>query len=898
MRDNVLNAKTRLHEGLEHLRGRHCAGASGRTVCRDLAQLRDQTVLDLVNTALADLNATGADELSSEMALVAHGGSGRREVAPSSDVDLMILHTPAVADRMPPLADRLLRDVFDAGLMLGHSVRTIPQACRLAISDATICTSLIDARLLAGSTILFDRFQEQFARQVRQHVRKLLPEILRVRTEERIRYGETVFLLEPNVKRSRGALRDVQLLHWIGFTRYGPSRKAAVPIGLDGSPAPSGEHPPTIAALPAGFRYLAARGLLTDADLAALEAAREFLLWTRNELHFQSNRAQDVLSRAEQLRIAELRGYEPTAGMIPVEQFMRDYFRHTNAVSHAVDRISRQAQSRDSASQWATTLFGQQIEGGVRVGSGGLFADRQALAMLQRNLTEIMRLVGLGSTYNKPITPGTWEVIRREAARLPDTLPAAACARFVALLDRPARLASILHNLHDIGLLERFIPEYGHARGLLQFNQYHKYTVDEHCLRAVEFACDLAVDHGPLGRVYRTIAEKHVLHLALLLHDLGKGHLEDHCELGRHIAESAALRLGLKGHEAEQLRFLVARHDLMNHLAFRRDTSDERLVVRFSIQAGTPELLKMLYVHTAADLAAVGPGVLDGWKIEVLTELYHRAMQHLAGDSAVTTAGEQFTARRQAVSAALGVSADPWFAQRLDTLPEAYLLQTQPGQVAADLRALRATPAGSATAVGRYVPETRSVVYTVYTSEDVVPGIFHRLCGALTSHGLEIRAAQINTLADKLVLDRFWVVDPDYADEPPPHRIDAINRSLVGVLTDALAEASPTFRRMWGGNDAPPITARRARSRVQTDNTTSDRYTILDVFTHDRTGLLYAVTRVLFKLGLSVWHAKIGTHLDQVVDVFYVTDTDNRKITDPARLQEIHDRLVEVLVDS
>ncbi|MDZ7619937.1 MAG: [protein-PII] uridylyltransferase, partial [Patescibacteria group bacterium] len=419
-----------------------------------------------------------------------------------------------------------------------------------------------------------------------------------------------------------------------------------------------------------------------------------------------------------------------------------------------------------------------------------------------------------------------------------------------------------------------------------------------HCLRAVEFTCDLATDHGPLGRVYRTLAEKHVLHLALLLHDLGKGHLEDHCELGRGIAESAATRLALKEHEAEQLRFLAVHHNLMNHLAFRRDTSDERLVVRFAVKVGTPELLKMLYIHTAADLAAVGPGVLDGWKIEVLTELYHRAMQHLAGDSAVTTVTQQFTTRRQAAQAALGGASDPWFARQLDTLPEAYLLQTQPDQIAADLQALRATPAGLATAVGRYMPETESVVYTVYTSEDVVPGIFHRLCGALASHGLEIRGAQINTLADRLVLDRFWVVDPDYAGEPPASRIAAVNQTLAAALTAPSAHASPTFRRMWNGAGGTPPTARRAQSRVQMDNATSDRYTILDVFTYDRTGLLYAITRTLFELGLSVWRAKIGTHIDQVVDVFYVTDTEDRKITDPVRLQEIHDRLVEALVDS
>ncbi len=864
MRPSVVAAKRRLQQGLDQLRARHEAGAGGGEVCRALAGLRDEVLLELLKSALDDLGESGPDGLSDHVALVALGGCGRAEVAPGSDVDLMILHVPAVADRVPPLADRMLRDVFDAGLMLGHSVRTVGQACRLAMTDPAVCTSLIEARLLAGSAELFARFEEQFARKVRQRTRPLLAEMLRARTEERIRYGETVFLLEPNVKRSRGTLRDLQLLRWIAFTRYQAR----------------------------GLEALAGRGLLTEDDLAGLRAAAEFLLWLRNDLHFDADRAQDVLSRAEQLRIAERRGYRPVAGMLPVEQFMRDYFRHTSAVSHAADRLSRQAQSREAASQWATTLFGQRVEGGVRVGPGGLFADRRALAMLRGNLTEIMRLVGLAASYDKPIAPSTWEVIRREAARLPDELPPAARARFVALLDHPARLGRILRNLHDIGLLERFVPEFAHARGLLQFNQYHKYTVDEHCLRTVEFACDLAFDHGPLGRVYRTIAAKHVLHLAALVHDLGKGYPENHYEIGRRIAESAADRLALKPHEAEQLHFLAAHHNLLNHTAFRRDTSDERLVVNFAVRVGSPELLKMLYVLTAADLAAVGPDVLDGWKIEVITELFHRAMQYLAGDSAATTIDRQFVARRSEARTVLGAdAADAWFARQLDALPGGYLLQTQPEQVAADLRMLRGTPAGAAAAAGAYVPETQSVVYTVCTSEGVAPGIFHRLCGALAAHGLQIRSAQINTLADELVLDRFWVVDLDYAGHPPPDRIETVNRSLVDALTAADGAAAPRFRRTWRG-DATPVTARHARSRVQIDNTTSDRYTIVDVFTHDRTGLLYDIARTLYELGLSVGRAKIGTHLDQVVDVFYVTDGEHRKITDPARLQVIHDRLL------
>ncbi len=897
MRAHVLDAKTQLHDGQERLCIEQRAGTPGGTTCRRLSQLRDQVLLDVLEAACNDLDHDGSEPLLADVAVVALGGSGRQEVAPGSDVDLMLLHEPGMADRVLPLADRIVRDVFDAGLMLGHSVRTIPEACRWASSDATVCTSLIDARLLAGSARLFARFQEQYVRQVRQRTRPLLRDLLHARAQERLRYGETVYLLEPNVKRSRGALRDVQLLHWIAFIRYSQDFGDPFPIATTNSADPF-DGTTCTEPMPRGLETLLRRGLFTEGDVAALAAAREFLLWTRNELHFQNRRAQDVLSRAEQLRIAELRRYEPVAGMMPVEQFMQDYFRHTTAVSHAVDRLSRQAHSREAASHWATTLFGQRVEGGIRVGPGGLFAGRQALAMLQGNLTEIMRLVGLSATYNKPIAAGVWEVIRREAARLPDALPPPACARFLALLDRPARLGDILRCLHDIGLLERFIPEYIHARGLLQFNQYHKYTVDEHCLRAVEFASNLAVDHGPLGRVYRTLSEKRVLHLALLLHDLGKGHPEDHCELGRQIAESAASRLGLNGHEREQLGFLVARHNLMNHLAFRRDTSDERLLVRFAVQAGTPEMLKMLYLLTAADLAAVGPGVLDGWKIEILTELYHRTMQYLAGDSPATTAEALFTSRRQGAQALLDVAEDPWLARQLDALPDAYLLQTEPEQIADDLHALRATPPGSATAGGRFIPETQSVVYTVYTSEDIAPGIFHRLCGALTGHGLAIRAAQINTLADRLVLDRFWTVDPDYAGEPPAERIEAVNRSLVQALTTASADAAPKFRKMWRSHDATSITGRHARSRVQIDNATSDRYTIIDVFAHDRTGLLYGIARTLFEQGLSVWRAKIGTHIDLVVDVFYVTDADNNKITDPVQLQNLHHRLMELLANS
>ncbi len=951
LRSNLLAAKRRLAEGCQEFERRHKSGCAGIELCAALSDLRDEVLLDLTEAALGDLGEAGPNGLWSEIALVAHGGYGRRDVAPYSDVDLMILHNPAAGGRVTPLAKRLLRDVFDAGLCLGHSVRTPEQACRLACGEPMICTSLVESRLLRGNVSLFARYMRRFRRQVRRRTRRLMADILEDRLEERHRYGETVFLLEPNVKRSRGALRDIQLIRWIGFIRYG----TADPCELH------------------------AWGAIGEEDLGAIQRASEFLLRLRNELHFHAKQPADVLDRADQLRIAELRGYPPKAGLLPVEQFMRDYFRHTAAASHVATRFVAKAQSRNRMARLVTVLFGHRIEDGIHVGPAGILATRRGLELLRGDLGAVVRLVDLANLYDKPIAAATWEAIRRDACRLPKALPAAeACRHFLSLLGHPARLGPLLRDLHDARILERFIPEFHRARGLLQFNQYHKYTVDEHCLRAVEFATEFWSDAGPLGRVYRPLNQKHLLHLALLIHDLGKGYLEDHREVGLKIAAGAARRLGLPAHEAEALKFLVHKHMLLNHLAFRRDTADEQLAVQFAVQVGSPELLQMLYVLTAADLGAVGPDVWDGWKLEVVTDLYHRTMQHLAGESPETTVDDLLGQRREAVRAWLGAEKDErWFVEHLDALPAAYLNATPPPQAAADLRLLHDVaplslgesrgegvnlsplplgegqgegvnlsplplgegqgegvnlsplplgegqgegvnlsplplgegqgeganrsplPLGEgqgegASVAAQYQPETATVQFTVATSERIIPGIFHRITGALSSHGLQIRTAQIHTLPDGLVLDRFCVHDPDYAGEPPPERLEQVRRSLVQALQSPTGQP-PAFRRTWQVGGHRPVRVPGVPTRVNIDNSTSSRFTIVDIFTHDRTGLLYAVTRMLFELGLSVGRAKIGTFLDQVVDVFYVTDRQDCKIKDERRLEEIRRRLLEVV---
>ena len=822
LRPNVLAAKQRLAEGHAAFQRRHEDGCPGVELCAAISDLRDEVLIDLTNAALVDLNEAGPNGLWPEIALVAHAGYGRRDVAPYSDVDLMILHSPGVGSRVAPLAERLLRDVFDAGLIVGHSVRTPEQACRMACNEPMICTSLVESRLLRGSESLFADYKNRLLRQTHRRARWLMAGIEKDRRQERLRYGETVFLLEPNVKRSRGALRDIQLIRWLGLVRYGT----------------------------ADFRQLHALGKLHEEDLTAILRAAEFLLRLRNEMHFHAGQAADVLDRAEQLRIAELRGYPPAAGLLPVEQFMRDYFRHTDAVSHIAARFAANAQvERPEGAAGDDDVRPPRGERASRR-AGGLVGQRTAVCeTCTGNLTAIVRLIDLANLYDAPIAASTWEAIRHEAARLPDEPPSPeACRHFLSLLAHPARLAPLLRDMHSAGLLERFIPEFEHARGLLQFNQYHKYTVDEHCLRAVEFATELAADRGPVGRVYRSIAQKHLLHLALLIHDLGKGRLEDHREVGLQIAADTAARLGLPPHEAESLRFLVHKHMLLNHLAFRRDTADEQLAVQLAVQVGSPELLQMLYVLTAADLGAVGPDVWDGWKTEVVTDLYHRTMQYLAGDSPETTVDDMLVERRAEARNWLGTRKDePWFAEHLDALPAAYFSATPPQQAAADLLLLhdlsRSETEGdgggrrgrerlaenrgrrrpttlrpshgspgvlAAVLAARYQPETAVVQCTIATSEQVAPGIFHRLTGALSSLGLQIRSAQIHTLPDGLVLDRFWVHDPDFAGEPP-RGTARTDRTLVGrVAREPQRRAADVPPHLADGKPSARASSRRA----------------------------------------------------------------------------------------
>jgi [protein-PII] uridylyltransferase len=866
LRPAVAVAREQLAQGRSALHERHRAGAGGLEICRAMTDLMDQVVLGLCRAADAEVSGHGAS-LAEQVAVVVHGGFGRRELAPYSDIDLMILCQSGAETRVHPLMSRLLQDVSDVRLQLGHSVRTISDACQLARDDPATFTSLAEARFLAGRQSLFDDFWQKFVQMARWRRRRFMVAVETARQQERAQFGETVYLLEPNIKRSCGALRDVQLLRWFGFAAYGVADPEA----------------------------LHRRGFLDEDDLRVVQNGVEFLLRLRNEMHFHAGKAHDLLDRREQVRLAAVGRYPGRDGLLPVEQFMQEYFERTQAVNQVVEQFM--AQCRPARMSQLLDVFSHQVEGNYRVGAY-IAATRQGQAKLGQ-LSEILRLAELANLYDKPIAPATLDVLRLAARQLPDDVQPEAAQRFMAVLGHPARLGEVLRVLHHAGVLERLVPGFVHARGLLQFNEYHKFTVDEHSLQAVERATKFQEDQGPLGQAYRGVRNKPILHLALLIHDLGKGYAEDHSEVGRRLAEQNAAHLGLSASDAELLKFLVHKHLLMSHLAFRRDTSDERLILDFVGQVGSPEVLQLLYVLTCADLAAVGPEVFNDWKRDVLTALYNRAMRHLDADRKVMTSDQHLGQLREAVWTALGASAkdagfdEAWFNEQIDALPVAYLEAHGPREIARELCRLHELPPREVVVQARYVPENETLEYTISTHEEVTAGVFYKLTGALTSQGLEILFAEINTLARGLIVDRFVVRDNDFQGKPPPERIEAVRAALRQALLTTTDKA-PSFRRLWRQRQgsrtadlAPPPT------RVVADNNTSDRFTVLDVFATDRTGLLYTIARALFDLGLSVSVAKIATYLDQVVDVFYVTDRAGGKITDEARLTEIRRFVVQ-----
>jgi [protein-PII] uridylyltransferase len=865
LRPSVLAAREQLAEGREQLRQQHDRGLDGVKVCARFTTQVDGAIARLYDAALADRPEKEAAELRERVAVIAHGGYGRRQQAPFSDVDMMVLYGGKLDDTITEFARRFTQDIFDVGIQLGQSVRTVSQAVQMARTEPQIGTSLVESRLMLGSSAEFERYIQQLRTMADRNKMRLGRDFISERRKERLQYGETVYLLEPNMKRSRGGMRDIHLLRWLWFLRCGV----------------------------ADFDRLHDMGVLSKFDHRRLMTSQLFLLRLRNEMHFHAGEACDLLSRAEQVRLAEYMQYRGRQGLLPVEQFMRDYFHHTNHVWQLAHRLSELMQPESRVERVFGPVLGYTTQDGYHIGRRVISATAKAMARLELHLEDVLRLVQLARSEEKRISQDTWYFVYRTAPQYTNLLTKDTAEKFLKLLDTPERLGELLRRLLELGVLEKIIPEFSHARCLLQFNQYHKFTVDEHSIRAVEEATHFGERKDTLGDAYIHLEDKRMLHLALLIHDLGKGYEEDHSEVGRRIAASTAERFGLSEEDTETLKFLVHKHLLMSHLAFRRDTSQPELIARFAEEVGTPERLQLLALVSCADLAAVGPGVLNNWKVEVLFQLYRRTLRLLTPDRPLHEVRHDDA--RQAVRAIFTDDEhnDSWFARQLDALPESILVPRSAEEVLETLRKLRALPERGGTAWAAYLPETDTVEYFGAIDQGVGRAIFSSMAGALSSQGMQILSAETNTLADDLLLLRYVAHDPDYPGAPPAQRMESVCEALVASIDN---DEPPTFRKVWGHDQQEASAAlTNLPNEVRLDTQASEECAIVEVFTIDRRGLLYRLARALHDLGLLIRFAKISTYLDQVVDVFYVTERDGTKPQSEPRQSEIRSRLLEVI---
>lgn len=870
--DRVAERKRRLEEQRDKVRDRYEQGATGLQVASLQSSLLDEWIAGILEESLNDCPAEQQAFLRRYLTVIAVGGTGRGELAPYSDCDLLFLYASSAETAAAEWVSAVVREFWDCGLKLGHSVRTPADALRMARQDAHFATSLTDARRLWGAEPLAIDFLRRFGRSaVGSRRRAFAAEAITARESERQQFGGSTQQLEPDVKCSPGGLRDIHLIRWVGFAFYGTS----------------------------DLNSLKLRGGLSPDEALALISATDYLTHIRIGLHLTAGKPQDVLTRDEQLRFARERGVTGTAGQRPVERFMQEFFRHTTAVAEISRRFLERHQRPPLARRLLDFVMTYRVDDIYRIGPEYLDVPYRFRERVCGSPEGVLKLYLAAARYRVKLAPHLEELIARQVKTFPADLSAEASRAFLGILGTTGILGAILRSMHAAGVLEYVLPPLRHIRCLLQFNQYHHYTVDEHTLRAVEAAESFEKDSGPVGQAYRAIRHKELLHLSLLLHDAGKGFEEDHCTVGWRLAQDLTVRLGLPEHQRELVSGLILQHLQMTNLGLRRDTSDPEVLLRFSHDIGSAEALRMLYVHTAADMSAVGPGVWNEWKSDLVTSLYERSLLWLSGKSYLFDEPTRLERARNEVLECVAETDEKLrqalirlWKDRLKLFPPHYLLATPPERIAADLRIVCSRAPEEIHIESRYEPETATTEYRIITDERVGSGCFHKLTGTLTAKRMEILSAQICTSQDGVIIDAYRVKDFDHSGEVPQFRIDEVSDLIRAALKGdldvyALFQARTRFQSL--GLQGP---VSNLPLRVVIDNESSDRYTVVDVFAHDRPGLLYTIARALYSLDASVVLAKISTHFDQVVDVFYLADADGGKVRQSLRLKLIRDTLI------
>ena len=853
----------------DRIRHEHDAGARGRNVVRHLTALVDDVVRTVFQYVLAQ--APGQEAC----ALLAIGGYGRGELNPYSDIDLMFLCNKVAPD---PVVRETLYLLWDVGYTLGHSVRTRRDAAHMADADLTAQTAMMEARFIDGDAWLFHWFQEEICH--RRFTQRRRRNFARQKSDEcRQRYAtfaNTVNLMEPNVKESPGGLRDYHTALWLGMAAYEAGT----------------------------LTEFVHRGLMTSEDQLAVENALDFLFRVRNAVHYQHGRKNDLLSVDIQEKVAAELGFKAGNNKRAVEHFLKTYYLHANVISDLcctlIEAVSHLYQP------WLKTLFrrSQQLEGGFSIVRGHLVHTSPHLAKhLHENPLCLMQAFTTAHKLEIPLAPELSRAIKTHANALAtDAMRCSADVKneFWQILTYP-RSAVTLRSMHRHGILGAYIPEFEALNCLVQYDLYHRYTVDEHTLRSIEALEQLDTSHGPalqfLAHLYQQTSNKALLKFALLLHDLGKDvgpGRASHVYRSGELAEVVCERLTLAPKERELLQLLVVNHLVMNHLAQRRDITDPKVIAEFAGIVQTVPNLEQLYLLTFADTSAVGPEVWTVWKGALLSDLYHRTFEYLVYQTGTEPSKDELLTRLlPAVTGHLEPEFDTTLVEPfLRSMSTKYLMVTPPEHIA---KHVRMTQPRLAQPVVIQIEPKKAVGYTNITiCVKEVRGVFSRIAGALSRNRLNILGAQIYTSSDGIAVDTLQVNTMDDALDDADIVWQRVEADLQTALTDK-QDLEVTFVPRRNTMQERKLQVFARPPSVIIDNTISDFYTVIEIQAQDRIGLLYRLTQLLFKQGLDITLAKISTEANKAIDVFYVTDEYGNKLLDDTRQQSVQQALIEGL---
>ncbi len=872
-------ASTRVRGILQDTRAaaetRLMADGKGTLCAEALATAEDSIIKGLYALACKAVGLKNADQA---LSVIATGGYGRATLAPGSDIDLLFL----VPDGKTPETDRvvefLLYALWDARQKVGHATRTIEDCIALVKTDNTIMTSILEARYICGNRPLFDDLIQRYRRGVVQKsAKQFVVDKLTERDQRHAKYGESRYSVEPDIKDGKGGLRDLNTLFWIAKFLFNAN----------------------------STEELADKNVFTREELRLFRKAEDFLWAVRCHLHFITRRGEDKLTFDRQSELAQRLGYKAHSGLKHAERFMRHYFLVAKDVGN-LTRIfcaSLEAQHLKDAPS-LSRMIGKFLPRGKR--TTGLPEDFKLEAgritlidetVFNKDPINIIRIFKASGALGIEIHPDALNGIRLNLRQIDDHLRnnKSANALFLDCLTESGDPETILRAMNEAGVLGRFLPEFGKIVAMMQFNMYHHYTVDEHLIRTVGVLRSLETgtltgEHPLSAKLFPTLTSRRALFIAGLFHDIAKGRDEDHSIAGERIARDVCPRLGLSAADTETVAWLIRWHLLMSETAQMRDLNDFKTILDFTAIVQSPERLKLLLILTVADIRAVGPGVWNGWKGQLLRTLYAEAEPLLTG-------GHTSVTRRERIAEAHAL-----FLSKHPAMPEveqqiilrrhydAYWLTVPLEQQLRHEALIARAAARDVTTDVKSDAFAAVTEVTVYAPDH--PRLLATITGACAAANANIIGAQIFTTTDGMALDTI-LIQREFGDEADEKRralrvADTITKALRGQmrLKDAMAQArKPEYR----------ASAFSVEPRVIIDNTSSNKHTVVEINGLDRVGLLHNLTDALFQLNLNIVSAHITTFGEKVIDVFYVTDLTGAKIENEARHRRIEQALMQVL---